>query len=50
MVMNAENTMAMPAGGAPTGSLRQGWFVPPIVIPILVSVMIVAHGLYRSYG
>lgn len=26
------------------------WFVPPIVIPILLTAMIVASALYRAYG
>jgi hypothetical protein len=25
------------------------WFVPPIVIPVLFAVLIVAYALYRAY-
>jgi hypothetical protein len=28
----------------------RSWFVPPIVIPILLAVMVVARVLYRAYG
>jgi hypothetical protein len=26
------------------------WFVPPIIIPIFLTAMIVAYALYRAYG
>jgi hypothetical protein len=26
------------------------WFVPPIVVPVLLGAMVVAYALYRAYA
>src|SRR5271166_2284824 len=47
--LSASSELLLPPGIRKVDEMGS-WLVPPIVIPVLIVIMVVAYGLYRAYS